>query len=72
MESENVCFFGGSVMTAVSNYDAEPITWMTFLQRATKYVELAVYIHILGKPLRNMEPKCRWTLTVFGFEAVPS
>ena len=46
MDSENVCFFGGSAMTAESTYDAEGITWWTFLQRATKYVELAVYIHI--------------------------
>ena len=46
LESENVCFFGGFALTAESNYDAEPITWWTFLQRATKYVELAVYIHI--------------------------
>ena len=38
--------FGGSAMTAESNYDAEPITWWTCLQRPTKYVKLAVYIHI--------------------------
>ena len=36
LESENVCFFGGFALTAESNYDAEPITWWTFLQRATK------------------------------------
>ena len=48
METENVCFFGGSAMTAESKYDAEPITWWKCLQRATKYVQ--------GESLINMGP----------------
>ena len=54
-------------MKAESKYDAESITWWKCLQRATKYVEMGVSINIQGKPLRNMGPKCRWTLKVFGF-----
>ena len=58
-------------MKAESKYDAESITWWKCLQRATKYVEMGVSINIQGKPLRNMGPKCRWTLKVYVFLAVP-
>ena len=43
MDSESVCFLGGSAMTVEPNYEAESITWREYLQRATKYAEMGVY-----------------------------
>ena len=46
MDSESVCFLGGSAMTVEPNYEAESITWREYLQRATKYAEMGVYMII--------------------------
>ena len=43
MDSENACFIGASAMKVEPNSDAESITWREYLQRATKYAEMAVY-----------------------------
>ena len=40
---ENACFLGGSAKIVEPNYEAEPITWREYLQRATKYAEMGVY-----------------------------
>ena len=36
MDSEIVCFSGGSAMKVESNYEAASFTWWEYLQRATK------------------------------------
>ena len=71
MDTESVCFLGGSTLKAESKYDAESITSWKCLQRATRYVEMGVYINIKGKTLRKMGPKCRWTLKMYIFLVVP-
>ena len=40
MDSESVCFLGGSGMKVEPNYEAEPFTWREYLQRARNYAEI--------------------------------
>ena len=42
MDSESVCFLGASAMKVEPNYEAEPITWREYLERATRYAEMGV------------------------------
>ena len=42
MDPESVCLLGGSAMKVEPNYEAEPITWREYLQRATKYAEINI------------------------------
>ena len=44
MHSESACFLGGSDMKVESNYEAEALTCRDYLERATKYAEMGVYI----------------------------
>ena len=39
MDSESVCFFGGSTMKVEPNYEAESFTWRAYLQRVRKYAD---------------------------------
>ena len=44
MHSESACVLGSSVVKVEPNYGAEPFTWWEYLERATRYAEMGVYI----------------------------
>ena len=52
VDSEGICFLRASAMKVEPNYEAEPITWREYLQRASKYAEMGVNIRE-GMPMAS-------------------
>ena len=49
MDAQTICFLGGSTMKMELKYEAEPIMWQEYLQRANKNAQ----INVLEKPFNN-------------------